>query len=120
MHICEAPSAYLSVDSECAALLLQLNCRDARHLPRLLNVGTVGSDGEAHQVLADFDFLLVRRRQLLTCLGLAEADVARQRWLRTKTRDSSRDSRSPPGAWMLLRCGTLTLAWCGCCGSACR
>lgn len=45
VHIRDAPSAYLSVDSECAALLLQLNRRDAGHLPRLLNVGTVGSDG---------------------------------------------------------------------------
>lgn len=65
-----AASPYLSVDPERAALLLQLDGRDAGHLPRLLDVGAVGADGEAHQVLADLDLLLVRRRQLLARLGL--------------------------------------------------
>lgn len=62
MRVGDPSRAYLSVDPERAALLLQLDGRDAGHLPRLLNVGAVGPDGEAHEVLADFDFLLVRRR----------------------------------------------------------
>lgn len=62
MLIPDPSSVHLSVDPERAAFLLQLDRRDARHLPRLLNVRTVGSDGEPHEVLADFHFLLVRRR----------------------------------------------------------
>lgn len=52
-------AAYLSVDPEGTALLLQLDGRDTRHLPRLLDVGTVGTDGEAHQILPHPHLLLV-------------------------------------------------------------
>lgn len=52
--------AHLSVDPECATVLLKFNGCNARHLPGLLDVGTVRTNGEAHQVLPDLHLLLIR------------------------------------------------------------
>lgn len=49
----------LSMNFKSTGVLLQLYVGDALYVPGLLNVSTVGSDGQAHQVIPDSELFCV-------------------------------------------------------------
>lgn len=57
-------ATYLSVDVKGTRLLVQVYVGDAGDLARLLDVGAVRADGQAHQVVPHGKLLVEPRRQL--------------------------------------------------------
>lgn len=58
------PRPHLAINPEGAGFLVQLNCSDASYFARLLDVGAMAANGQAHQVWPYHKLFLEGRHQL--------------------------------------------------------